>query len=124
MTDSAIQVAKKVVISLIKSPTYPDPPPRLDQELEEFFAQSRILKKHDIFHIQRILDSSKCLKRTILNQLSNQVSFKGVYYQFKVVAVEPVELEEVSFRINQAQTTLVQNERSITDSWTWINKNE
>ena len=100
--NNEISYAKKVVISLVKSPLYNGTSHKLDTELKEFFQDVKTFQKNSFFH---------------LKSLQNQ----NITYQFKIVDVEPSDLE--SFKIDNSNTTLTQTEESIHNLWIWPNKN-
>lgn len=47
---------------------------------------------------------------------------KDLYFQFKITDVEPKELAECEFLIDNIHTDLVQTGGSIVDKWIWYNK--
>ncbi|RNA31921.1 peroxisome biogenesis factor 6 [Brachionus plicatilis] len=98
-----IGFAKKLVVSLVKSPLYSSRSEQsLDQELTLYFQETRILKLNDYFQIKNLFNQSS-------------------YFVFKIINVEPSELEV--FRVNNVQTCLCQSS-SIQDKCIWFGNNE
>lgn len=99
-----IEFAQKIVVCLIKSPLYYPfrPEQNFDQELTEYFQETRTLKLNDRFQIKNIFNKSN-------------------YFVFKITKVEPAELE--IFKVNNVKTCLCQ-ESSMQDKWIWLGKNE
>ena len=56
--EKKLDFAKKVVISLVKSPLYNDSLPNVDDELKSYFKNARQLKLNEFFHIKSIVESS------------------------------------------------------------------
>jgi hypothetical protein len=54
---TTIDYAKKIVISLVKSPNY-DSSVILDDELKEFFRNTRLFSKNDYFNLASLANSS------------------------------------------------------------------
>jgi hypothetical protein len=53
-TDPKINFAKKIVISLVKSPIYKEISPKFDEELKTFFKVTRQFKLNEYFHIKSL----------------------------------------------------------------------
>lgn len=52
-----IEFAKKVVISLVKSPIYKEVSPNTDEEIKSHFKVTRQYKVNDFFHLNSLQDS-------------------------------------------------------------------
>lgn len=121
MTDISkdLLYARKLVVSLIKSPLYADTQLRQDRELRQFFSTRRKLKKGDSFRLASLYESGKnWLKKlncSFIYLMFNLMT--GLEYQFKVIDTEP-KLES-DFYADSVHTSLVQTELDIKDKWAW-----
>jgi hypothetical protein len=70
----SIVYAKKVVISLIKSPLYSNSV-KVDNELKVFFIQARQLKLNDIFQVPSLNDPSDLIITIYIINKYNHKSF-------------------------------------------------
>ena len=59
-TDSKVQYARKLVVSLVKSPLYTELHHRQDRELKQFFSTQRKFKIGDFFKLASLYEKGKC----------------------------------------------------------------
>jgi hypothetical protein len=53
-SDPKIEFAKKIVISLVKSPIYKEISQNSDEELKAYFKVTRQFKLNDFFHVKSL----------------------------------------------------------------------
>ena len=114
-----LSFAKKITISLVKSPLYSEPEAGLDKELKLFFNSTRQLRVDDHFSIKSLFEDGRefDLASFYIKFFVCLKSKPGKFYQFKLIQVEPE--FEGEFLANNIRTTLVQTQSAIKEHWIW-----